>query len=233
MKKFKELSKNTQMLIHTLLLDIANLRRGPEGYISDADAIDEIECESRPGFIVSNMNKGGLVYKNFTDLASYNSHNDPAHKGAAKNIRKQLDYMVDLLQENVFEKFKELFKANKIKTHKKLSYSLIDDLVAKNSQFIEVLEYYENIEPEFLSSEDCSIMHEFRFMYHGKNEAGKHMASVSAALNTEGPYHRQSIPWAAGVFCEGAKEIEITWTNNKDLKVKLEKALKKVSKEIF
>jgi hypothetical protein len=83
-----------------------------------------------------------------------------------------------------------------------------------------------------LGSDDSSIMHEIRFMYHGC-ENGVHRASVSCAVNTEGPYHRSHISWAPNVFCEGAKEVEITWKTDGGLARKLKRALAETSKAVF
>lgn len=93
-------------------------------------------------------------------------------------------------------------------------------------------EKFSEAEFEALSDENSTVMHEFRFMYHGR-ENGLHSASVSAAVNLEAPYHRSSISWARDVFCEGGKEVEITWRNQAELKRKLAKALKQVSKAVF
>lgn len=69
-------------------------------------------------------------------------------------------------------------------------------------------------------------------MYHGQ-EAGIHKASVSVAINTEGPYHRSHIPWSPDTFCEGTKEIEISWKTESGLKKKLVKALKQAKEEVL
>lgn len=230
---FDALPKSIQKIVKDLILDAAENRNGPEGWISDEEAIEKVECYARPGFIPHSFNKGGLEYRNFTDLMSYwGGGHHVAHKDADKEIERQIEYNFQALREDTFEKFNELLTSKGLK-ESDCKYHTIQELVDKGDlELKNVLKYIEDNECEYLSGQDSSIMHSIRFMYHGKVD-GVHYASVSAAINTEGPYHRSHISWAPDVFCEGAKEIEIKWTNQKELKVKLKKALAKVTKEIF
>jgi hypothetical protein len=230
---FDALPKGTQELVKDLILEAAQDRDGPEGWKPDDEAIEEIECRSRDGFIPHSFNCGGLEYSNFTDLMGYWSGGySVAHKGAAKEIERQIDYMFKLLRENTFEKFNEVLTAKNLKEDD-CNYHTIQELVDKgDTELKNVLRYIEDNECEYLGVEDCSIMHSIRFMYHGTID-GVHYASVSAAVNTEGPYHRSHISWAPSVFCEGAKEVEIKWTNQRELKARLKKALANVCKAVF
>jgi hypothetical protein len=233
---FEVLPKSTREIVKEAILKAAEDRDGPEGYKDDLDCLDDVECHSRDGFIASRYNRGGIIYRNFTTLMDYwGSYNGVAHKEASKEIERQIEYNFECISEHVFGNFKELLESKKL-TVKDCTYRIIQDLIdgseGSNSDLQPVLREIENLEDQYLRGDDSSIMHELRFMYHGKGK-GLHTASISAAINTEGPYHRSSIPWASNVFCEGAKEIEITWKNNAELKRKLAKAFAKVSKAIF
>ena len=191
-----------------------------------------IECRNRDGFIPFDHNKGGLVLNGFTDLrAIWGSGNLPAHKKAAKEIQRQIDYSFECLAKDTFDCFKDLLVSKGL-TKKHCTYHTMRDLAEKDSSLDEVAQSIENDEYEYLSGDENTIMFELRFMYHGC-ENGIHRASVSAAVNTEGPYHRSHIPWAPGIFCEGAKEIGITWRTESGLRTKLEKTLKQVTSEVF
>lgn len=237
---FPLLSKRIQSIIEDAILKTAQERNGPEGYKTDDESIEEIEFKSCDGFMAFDHNRGGLTYRNFTDLMDYfgNGH-VPAHEGVAKEIQRQIDYSLESLSESVYEDHKSLCLELNI-GETECQYHAIDQYIrtsdnltdAQKTELKQMLNEIQGGEYDSLSGDDNSIMHEIRVMYHGKI-GGVHTASVSAALNTEGPYHRSGISWAPGVFCEGAKEVEITWRNNAELKRKLDKALKKVSKEIF
>ena len=230
---FETLPKSTQDIMRDALIKAGDERKGPSGYLDDKDCIKEIECHSRDGFIRSSQNFGGLMYRNFADLMDYfGGGYVPAHKGAAKEIQKQIDYAHEMLSKSIFENFGELLISKGLNEND-CNYYKIQDLVDQgDDELKEVLRSIENGELESLSGSENSIMHELRVMYHGC-EKGVHKASVSAALNTEGPYHRSHISWAPNIFCEGAKEIDINWRNNAELKQKLNKALAKVSKATF
>jgi len=79
----------------------------------------------------------------------------------------------------------------------------------------------------------CSVMYQLRVMYHPQDDDGVYSASVSAVVNTEGPYHRSSISWAPSVFCEGSKEIKIEYRTVAEFETKLKDSLDLVIKEIF
>lgn len=204
---FDDLNKNTQDLIKDLIIQHSESIE-PCGWKPLEDCIESLECKRRDGFIPFSHNKGGLLFRNFSTLMDYYGGGiEPKNKDAALQIQKQIEISVNLAKEEFTEK------------HKSTDFDLEDD-------------NYFNLLHEYLADDSSSIMHEIRFMYHGiKNK--KHSASVSVALNTEAPYHRSSIAWAPEVFCEAAEEIEITWTNDKDLKTKLNKVLKKLVSEMF
>lgn len=229
---FTSLPEKTKELVKELILKAADEKGGPDCYKSDEEAIESIECHSRDGFSPFSHNKGGLVYQNFTDLMGYfGGGYTCTHEGAAKEIQRQIDYSLKLCAEDTYAKFITKFQALGIE-EKDVSYGTIERFIEKGHDMQDVLNYIQEHEYDCLGGTEDTIMHEIRFMYHGQ-EGKEHSASVSAAVNTEGPYHRSSISWAPGVFCEGAKEVEITWTTQTELKKKLTAALKKVSKAVF
>lgn len=204
---FDKLDKKTKDIIYDLINVNQDLIK-PEGYKDSKDCFLKEECVYRDGFIFKSYNKGGIYWRNFTTLEAYwNSGHQPKNKDAAKSIQKQIEDS----EEFVLKTFKKNFPKEK------------PDI--NNDNFYEILYAY-------LTSDYSSIMHEIQFMYHGFDNK-KHTASVSVALNTEAPYHRSHISWAPNVFCEAAKEIEISWSTNTELKNKLDKLLKKLIKEIF
>lgn len=206
-QNYNDLSDSTKNLIKELILEHQK-QIEPSGYKNPKDAFEEIEFERRDGFIPNSLNKGGLLWRNFTTLREYyGSGYEPANQKAAKEIERQINYDHEIS----LKVFKEKFPNEK------------SDI--NNDNYYEILS-------RNLSDDYSSIMHEIRFMYHGV-ENKKHYASISVALNTEGPYHRSHISWAPNVFCEAAKEVEIRWSNNTELKSKLNKHLKKLINEMF
>jgi hypothetical protein len=229
---WNDLPDKTKELIKELVLDAASNRGGPDCYKPDDECIEELEYESRDGFMPFSHNHGGIQYRNFTDLMGYfGGGYSVSHKGAAKEIERQIELSLNMASENTYEKFKSIFDRLAIKKEN-VTYSYLQDLTEEHPELEDTVQYIQDAEQECLCGDENSIMHEFRFMYHGK-EDGKHSASVSAAVNTEGPYHRSHISWAPGVFCEGSKEVEITWKTQSELKKKLKAALAKVSKAVF
>lgn len=240
-KYFSDLPVKTQEIVKEAILKAAEDKHGPECYPQDKDCVEEIECHSRDGFIAAGHNKGGFLYRNFNSLMDYfGGGYSVAHADADKEIQRQIDYSLQCVSDQLKEEIGEELLGRYLKPNE-ITYGGIEsqrenfkrqgdlesaELLRKWSQRIQDIEY------DYLSGEYSSIMHELRFMYHGK-ENGLHSASVSAAVNTEGPYHRTHIQWAPNVFCEGSKEVEITWHNNAELKRKLDKAFKQVSKVIF
>ena len=218
---FESLPQKTKDTIRDLILEAEESRGSVDGYKRGEECIDEIEFKSRDGFIANSDNFGGIVSRNFATLSDFwSSGNSCAHKKAAKEIERQIDYSLECAKESFIESYPEFKDAD-------VSYHSLYE-----SGELDLAEEFSNLEVESMSDESSSIMFEFRFMYHGFDGV-THRASVSAAINTEGPYHRSSISWAKDVFCEGASEVEITWTTDKELKAKLKDALNKVSNEIF
>lgn len=234
------LNKGAKAIVREIMENTADDRHGPEGYKSNDESIEEIEFESRDGFMAFDHNRGGLMYRNFTDLMGYlGGGYTPTHEGAAKEIERQVEYGFKSIREDLYEEHKGLFLRLDI-AENDIDYNSIDEYVQQSELLNEcdkavlekILQDIQEMESERLGGNDASIMHELRFIYHGK-ENGVYTASVSAAVNTEGPYHRSHISWSPGTFCEGSKEVEIKWKTNAELKRKLDKAFKKVSKEIF
>ena len=223
---FENLNPRTKKIVKDLMTDLMG---AVEGHKSIKDIFENIECKRRDGFIPSSDNLGGIVARQFTDLNHFwGSGETVAHEGANKEIQRQIDNGLQCARESFFENNKQNLEAIGITSAEQVSYSDLYD-----NQHKVLAEDFSNYEYENLSDDSSSIMFETRFMYHGQNENGLHSASVSCAVNTEGPYHRSSIPWAPGVFCEGAKEITITWRTNNGLKRYLKNALKKTSEEVF
>lgn len=235
------LSTSTKNLVKQAILNAASNRKGPEGYKSYYDCLENIEFERRDGFIPNSDNCGGLTYRNFTDLMEYwSSGHNPAHIEANNEIKRQIDYWFKIISKDIYSDNKSLCLELNIGENECNYYSLqqfeeTSELLKDDQriQLTKMLNDIQEMESSRLSGEDSSIMHELRFMYHGVNNKGMHEASVSAAINTEGPYHRSSVSWMPGLFCEGAKEVTIKWKNNAELKRKLNKAFQVVSKAIF
>lgn len=223
---FEDLSKGVQEIVKELIIDAANDSINVEIYKRDEDAIDSVECHSRDGFIPHSFNRGGIQYTNFTDLSSmWGSGCYPTAERSNDKAQAAVDESLQHASETFFENNRELLNKLGI-TIAQCSYSEIQELEEKNSELKYKSEELADLENEFMSGEQNSVMFNLRFMYHGKSAKGLHSASVSAALNFEAPYHRPGRQ-------EFAKEIEITWRNVSELKRKLRLALKKTTKEVF
>lgn len=240
---FESLPKTTQEIVREALINAAKDRNGPEGWKDDNELIEEVECHRRDGFIPFSNNKGGLRYRNFTDISSYfGGGHTPSHKDAAKEIERQIEYALTEATKYTIEKMgSENFKRYFNSDASKVNYDSLTDLEetlrkqgkSESSELVQSwLNELQNAENEGMNGGYASIMHELQFKYEGKDN-GVHVAYVSAALNTESPYHRSHISWAPNIFCEGSEGVEIKWRNNAELKRKLDKAFKKVSKAIF
>lgn len=230
---YDDLSDAIKTLISEMCLE--TFKQNTECYTDPDNSVEDIECHSRDGFIAYDHNRGGIMIRGFSTLMDvWGSGDFCAHKGAAKEIQRQIDYSFKCLEDSVFEEFKEELEKRGM-TKADCNYHAIDKLRNANPDddfYSDVGRYIENGEFEVLGGSENSIMYEVRLMYHGKVD-GIHSASVSCAVNTEGPYHRSSIAWAPGVFCEGAKEVEFSWLTVKELETKLSKALTETSKAIF
>ncbi len=225
---FEELPQSVRDIVKDALTQAADAKPGPEGWKSHDESLELIEHKRRDGFIPFSHNKGGYTYRNFSTLMDYwGSGHTPAHAGAAEEIERQIDYGMQCARESFFAKNTEALKGLGITEAEAVNYHELYEL-----DHGRLAENFSEYESENLGGDDSTVMHEFRFMYHGA-ENGKHSASISAALNTEGPYHRSSISWAPNLFCEGAKELEITWRTDAELQRKLATALAKCSKAIF
>lgn len=222
---FKDLPKSTQNLVRELMADTIEQ---VEGWKGTDETFEDIECKARSGFIPFSHNKGGLTSNQFTDLCSlWGSGSRVSHKEARTEIERQIEYSLKCAQESYFENNKNECLEIGLSHSDMVSYHVLYD-----NGFEDMAQDFCNYETESMSGDESSIMFQVRFLYHGI-ENGIHRASVSCAVNTEGPYHRSSIAWAPEVFCEGAKEIEITWKTESGLKTKLTNALKKTSGEVF
>lgn len=237
---FDQLLEAIQRIVKDALIEAANSRQGPEGYKPDAECLNEVECRSRDGFIASSANRGGLIYQNFCTLSDYwGGGYVPRHAKAAQYIKNQINSSLKQAQEACYDEFEPLcldlgivpddIHPIILDEYLKTSEALTPD---QKSQLNSLIQSISDLETESLSDEQSTVMHEFRFMFHGKSK-GIYSASVSAAINVEAPYHRSHISWMPNAFCEGAKEVTITWKTPNGLKRSLAKALKEVSEAIF
>jgi hypothetical protein len=225
---FDQLPKSTQEIVSELILEASENHHDACGR-----DVEQIECRSRSGFIPSSSNYGGMQINQFTDLAYFwGGGHSVSHKEANADIQRQIEQCFAYHSEHVFEKFETLLNAKKI-TKEQCNYHDLQDLAKTDGDLYEVAQYCENSEMDFLSGDDSSIMLQVRFLYHGRDEKGLFTASVSCAVNTEGPYHRSRISWAPGVFCEGSKEVEISWKNDRELKKTLKATLKTLTEQVF
>lgn len=194
--------------------------------------VEEVEFKHRDGFIPSSYNRGGFDAIGFTDLISlWSSGTEVSHKKAQAEIERQIEASFDYLRDDLSEKYSELMTKFNL-TKEDLTYRNLDKLSEKHPELTDLFKAFEEGEDSYLSDDSSSIMFSARFLYHGYDN-GTHSASISAAVNTEGPYHRSHISWSPSTFCEGAKEIEITWANEKEFKRKFIKALNQCIKEVF
>jgi hypothetical protein len=235
---FTDLAEGTQQMVREAL----EQNFTPETW--NNGQIEELECHARSGFTPFDHNRGGLEIKGFNDIGQCNgSGMFPAHKEARKEIERQItqgyEYAAEAMRDNFVSKedFEKFFGSDL----SKLTYHNLEDLAETLKQQGQ-MESYEKVsrwvqdiqecENDCLGGNNNTIMYSIRFMYHGSID-GIHSASISAAVNTEGPYHRSHISWAPGVFCEGAKEIEVSWKNQKELAKILDKKLAKLAKEVL
>lgn len=223
-KYFDQLPDEVQSLVRELVQETLN--DAPECF--GCDRVEDIECCPRSGFIPYSHNRGGIEASDFTDLrVLWGGGIRVAHKKAQKEIERQLELGLEYAREDFFEHNKTELLAIGVTGPEEISYH---DLYDKGHGTL--ADAFSEYESEALSGDGSSIMFRVRFLYHGC-EDGVHRASISCAVNTEGPYHRSHISWAPGVFCEGAKEIEIEWRTIKQLETRLKKALKQTSEEVF
>jgi hypothetical protein len=232
---FQDLPKELQEAVSAALWDALQARSLPDTHpYEEKEAVEQIECRSRDGFISFSHNKGGLRCCVFTDLMGFwGGGYSVSHKGAQAEIKRQTEHFLEQARDATYECFKSFFDAQGI-AKERCTYHELSELSEESgsSAFDEVVRFIQEAESECLGGNDNSIMLELRFLYHGCDK-GAHSASISAAVNTEGPYHRQHIPWAPNVFCEGAKEVEITWKKTSALDTKLKRALKVVCEEVL
>lgn len=228
---YPALPKSTRAVIKGLCEEVFNDNCETWGK-GEAEA-EELEYQPRDGFSPFSHNHGGIIVRDFSSVQMITgSGRFPAHEKAAAEIQRQYDYHLECVAEAAASKFTIELAARKL-SEKDCYYREAQELEEKfpnDDFFSELRQWIENAECE--GDSESTIMYEIQFMYHGETKK-KHTASVSCAVNTEGPYHRRHISWAPNVFCEGAKEIEITWTTERELKSKLKKALEKCAKEIF
>lgn len=195
-----------------------------------SEEFEEIEHKSRDGFICASHNKGGYTLTGFSDIMSIvGSGCHPTNKEAREDIDRQYEYHMDCVAESTYENFEELFDKHGL-TREQAYYHDIYNMSEKNEDFSEVLHFIENAEQE---DTEMSVMYQLRVMYHGKKDSGWYHASVSAVVNTEGPYHRSGIGWSPNTFCEGGKEVEINYRNEKEFKRILEKTLCELVSKTF
>lgn len=224
---FEQLPDDVRDLVRNMVADTIEQ---VDGWKSTDETLSDVECHARSGFMPHSFNRGGIEANQFTDLAALESRGySVSHKGAQKAIESSMECGRTYARESFYESNTEELNALGIKSpkSKKLEYHALYDMGQGR-----LAEELDQCVQENLSDDSSSIMFSVRFMYHG-TEDGIHSASVSCAVNTEGPYHRQSIPWAPDVFCEGAKEVEIKWTTLAQLKRELSKALKLTSEKVF
>jgi len=227
---FDDLSTAIKALVQDACIE--TMENNNEFWSDIKESVKNIPCVSEPGFIPSSHNHGGIVVRTFIDLMSiWSNGNYPKHKDARAEIERQIEFGLNHAQERFFENNKEVLEKHNVGKDM-IDYHTLQKLAKENPELRGFEEEFSEYERENLDGDDSSIMYEVRFMYHGKVN-GIHSASVSCAVNTEGPYHRSNISWAPGVFCEGSKEVEFTWLTVKELERELKTALSETSKAIF
>lgn len=223
---FKDLPYSTKEIVTDALLTAMD---NVEGWKFQKDLISEIECIPRDGFNPAHYNRGGLTATQFTNLLTlWASGSTVSHAKARAEIERQIEYSLECARESFFSDYKDTLQLHGITSLEEVEYQTLIDLSLRD-----LAEKRDQYEMDILQDTDSSIMFEIRFMFTGINSEGEFEALVSSVVNTEGPYHRSSIPWAPSVFCEGGLESAITWANDEELKSKLNKLLKKQTDEVF
>lgn len=245
LNNWSTLSGTTKDIINEVMRDTAKNRSGPKSETSFDECISDIEYEDHSGFIAFESNCGGVTYTDFVTLFDYITlGRTPKHTKASEQIKSLLKSSLTMIQGELSEEISETLMKFYFKGDKtKLSFENLSEMeenlrVNTKLQYDAVvvqgyLDRFKDLEHSYLTDEQSTVMHELCFLYHGKDEQGCHTATVSAAVNTEAPYHRKSIPWTPETFCEGGTEIDIKWKNNAELKRKLTKAFNKASEGTF
>jgi len=186
--------------ITELAVDTANsLVDGLDHYQDDVkELISSIEYESRDGFWANADNRGGLLIRLLTTVGELVGSGN--HMGFNDSAIKEIERQYGVGLEYALEGFK-VDHADDIKgiPLDRLNYHDLYELGRGD-----LAEKLSELESESNNGDNESIMIEIRMMYHGEDRW-----SVSAVINTEGPYHRQSISWAKEIKCEHGKEFEV------------------------
>lgn len=239
------LNDTAKSIVNEVMRSTAKNRSGPKSDNSFEHCISDIEFEDHSGFIAFESNCGGITYSDFVFLYDYlSTEHSPKHVKASEKIKSLMKSSLTMIQDELADEIGEIkmkfyFKGDKTKLNYK-HLSIMEENLRTNtklkvdSEFIQnCLERFQDLEHSYLTDSESTVMHELCFLYHGKDETGCYSATVSAAVNTEAPYHRKSIAWTPETFCEGGNEVEIKWKNNAELKRKLTKAFNKVSDQTF
>ena len=60
---FENLNETAKEIVKEAILKAAQDRNGPEGYKSDEECLEDVECHARDGFMPFSHNRGGLTYQ--------------------------------------------------------------------------------------------------------------------------------------------------------------------------
>lgn len=223
---FDELPKATQALVKQIMTEIFENEVPGDTYGADGSyRVDELECRSRDGFIPFSHNKGGLNVSGFTDLSGiWGSGYYPSNSKSKDRIETLVESSLQDATKAFFNKHEETLAKFKIERVSQVDYHTLSD--SEHQELKDLAEELSEFENEYLQGDSSTVMYSIRIMYHGRDSRGVHSASISAALNTEAPYHRSK-------YDDNTKEVEITWMKSTALKTKLTKALKTVTKAVF
>lgn len=189
--------------------------------------VSEIESDSRDGFIP--FTNGGFEATGFVDLSHFNS----TGKGVGGNGKAEnaIEGQIETAYEMALDEFKDQYETE-IEgmgySEDQLNYHDLYDLDRGD-----LAEALSEIEHEYLSDEDSSVMYQIGVYYYdpsnSKNDfKGEHSIYVYGVINWEAPYHRRQDKFEEVMKSSGS----FSFKDSKDLEIKLKKKLKDVYKEI-
>jgi len=186
------------------------------------DALKEVEHESRPGFIP--YTDGGFTVTGFTDISDITgSGYYPKPKEAVK--------IIDQFANNAYEWAKEKFMKDNPDLVEELGEDKINYHDLYKADYGEKAEELSEIEMEYMSGDDSSIMFELGVFYYEKGNTQGNFADeadsvyVYGVINWEAPYHRsgKGNEWIAKN--NGAIKID---PNSKTFKKELTDKIRKI-----
>lgn len=195
---FDQLPANMQSVTREFLEDVMTSS-------SHHEAIEDIECRSRSGFIPYDWNRGGLELREYRDLGYFWGG---GYSVGIPEAQMKIDFYVNEAlndaKRSFIDKYAEELSDLEL-THDEIEYSTLEDK-GLHSLANDFCEY----EQEHLQGEYNSTQHTIRVLYSGQ---GQFNVEVFHSIS-DAPYHRS---------CDGTKRWEFNAFNALQLKTELEK----------